>query len=216
MAVPPRPSRPQPKSAISAILAGVFLVTATLGFPDSAAAETPATFIENLGGKAIGALENEELTAEQRLKAFRAILESGFDIDGMGRFVLGRHWRTASPAERGEYLTLFRERVLQTFAARLGNFSGEDFKIITTRPQAAGITVVESSLALPPLPPIGVNWSVRGPGPDFKVVDVVVQGVSEIQTQRNGFSAAIECSRDGLQALLAQLRRNPTATPVCN
>ena len=150
------------------------------------------------------------------MKAFQAVLNAGFDIDGMGRFVLGRYWRTASEAEREEYMALFRERVIQTFAARLGNFTGQDFKVIDSRPQSANITVVGSTLTLLPLPPIGVDWHVRGAEPDFKVVDVVVQGVSEIQTQRNSFSAAIQCSRDGLQALLVQLRENPTATPVCS
>lgn len=195
--------------------AAAFLVLALLAWPLAAAGETPSSFIERLGGDAIGALENDELTTEQRMEAFQAVLEAGFDIDGMGRFVLGRYWRTAGEAERDEYMALFRERVIQTFAARLGSFTGQDFKVTGSRPQSAGVTVVESTLTLLPLPPIGVNWHVRGADPDFKVVDVVVQGVSEVQTQRNSFSAAIQCSRDGLQALLAQLRQNPTATPVC-
>ncbi len=198
-----------------AALAAAFLVTALWGLPESAAAETPSAFIERLGADAIGALENDDLTAEQRMKAFQAVLDTGFDIDGMGRFVLGRHWRTASEPDREEYKVLFRDRVIQTFAARLGNFTGQDFKVVGSRPQSADLTVVESTLTLLPLPPIGVDWHVRGQEPDFKVVDVFVQGVSEIQTQRNSFSAAIECSRDGLRALLAQLRQNPTATPVC-
>lgn len=202
--------------AFGAAFTGAFLAMALLGMPGGAAAETPSSFIERLGGDAIGALENDELTAEQRMEAFQAVLDGGFDIDGMGRFVLGRYWRTASEAEREEYMALFRERVIQTFAARLGNFTGQDFKVIDSRPQSADVTVVESTLTLLPLPPIGVDWHVRGAEPDFKVVDVVVQGVSEIQTQRNSFSAAIQCSRDGLQALLVQLRENPTATPVCS
>ncbi|MCH8187803.1 MAG: ABC transporter substrate-binding protein [Proteobacteria bacterium] len=205
-----------PARAFLAPFAGAFLILALLGLPGGAAAETPSSFIERLGGDAIGALENEELTAEQRMESFQAVLDAGFDIDGMGRFVLGRYWRTASQPERDEYMALFRERVILTFAARLGNFTGQDFKIIDSRPQSADVTVVESTLTLMPLPPIGVDWHVRGTEPDFKVVDVIVQGLSEIQTQRNSFSAAIQCSRDGLQALLAQLRQNPTATPVCS
>lgn len=209
-------SRAFPARAFRAAFAGAFLVATLLALPGGAAAESPLSFIERLGGDAIGALENAELTAEQRMDAFQAVLDTGFDIDGMGRFVLGRYWRTASPSERDEYMVLFRERVIQTFAARLGNFTGQDFKVIDARPQSADVTVVGSTLTLLPLPPIGVDWHVRGPEPDFKVVDVIVQGVSEIQTQRNSFSAAIQCSRDGLQALLVQLRANPTATPVCS
>lgn len=199
-----------------AAFAGALLLLALLAWPRGAAAETPASFIERLGADAIGALENDELSAAQQMQAFQAVLNAGFDIDGMGRFVLGRYWRTASESDRDEYMALFRERVIQTFAARLGNFTGQDFKVVDSRPQSADVTVVGSTLTLLPLPPIGVDWHVRGSEPDFKVVDVVVQGVSEIQTQRNSFSAAIQCSRDGLKALLVQLRESPTATPVCS
>lgn len=192
-----------------------FLVLALLALPRVVNAETPSMFIERLGGDALSALEQEEFTNEQRMEIFRRVLNAGFDIDAMGRFVLGRHWRNANQVERVEYMSLFHLRVMQTFASRLGNFSGEDFKVIDSREQSADVTVVGSSLALPPLPPIRVDWHVRGQEPEFKVVDVVVQGVSEVQTQRNGFSAAIQCSPDGLQALLAQLRQNPATMPVC-
>ena len=206
----------QRSGVFRAAFAGALLLLALLAWPRGATAETPASFIERLGADAIGALENDELSAAQQMEAFQAVLDVGFDIDGMGRFVLGRYWRTASESDRDEYMALFRERVIQTFAARLGNFTGQDFKVVDSRPQSADVTVVESTLTLLPLPPIGVDWHVRGSEPDFKVVDVVVQGVSEIQTQRNSFSAAIQCSRDGLRALLAQLRQSPTATPVCS
>ena len=181
----------------------------------AAAAETPAAFIERLGGDALGALQNSELTTDQRMEAFQVVLDAGFYIDAMGRFVLGRYWRTASQPEREEYMALFRERVVQIFAGRLGMFSGEDFKVTDSRQQSADITVVESTLTLLPLPPIGVDWHVRGQEPDFKVIDVVVQGLSETQTQRNSFSSAIQCLPDGLHGLLAQLRESPTATPAC-
>lgn len=197
------------------ILAVGLVVLSVLAGPRGAAAETPAAFIERLGGDALAALQNSELTTDQRMAAFKAVLDAGFDIDAMGRFVLGRYWRTASPPERDEYMALFRERVVQIFAGRLGMFSGEDFKVLDSRQQSADVTVVESTLTLLPLPPIGVDWHVRGQEPGFKVIDVVVQGLSETQTQRNSFSSAIQCVPNGLEGLLAQLRESPTATPAC-
>ena len=201
----------QPFFAIAMGLVCLLLVAT----PRAAGAETPAAFIERLGGDALGALQNSELTTDQRMAAFKVVLDAGFDIDAMGRFVLGRYWRTASQPEREEYMALFRERVIRIFAGRLGMFSGEDFKVTDSRQQSADITVVESTLTLLPLPPIGVDWHVRGQEADFKVIDVVVQGLSETQTQRNSFSSAIQCLPDGLEGLLAQLRESPTATPAC-
>ena len=81
------------RSIARSSLAALWLA-ATVGF-GPAAAETPAEFIERLGHDAISALQNPDLTTDQRSEAFRRILEEGFDMEAMGRFVLGRYWRTA-------------------------------------------------------------------------------------------------------------------------
>ena len=60
-----------------------------------AAAEKPGEFIERLADDAIAALENPDLTTDRQSEAFRRVLEGGFDIEAMGRFVLDRYWRTA-------------------------------------------------------------------------------------------------------------------------
>ena len=192
----------------------VFAATVLLRAP-VASAETPVTFVERLGSDALDVLDNEDLTKDQRMDAFLRVLDAGFDIDAMGRFVLGRYWRTANEMERKEYLMLFRERVARLFASRLGRFNGEGFKVIDSRAQSVNLTVVASQLLLPPLPPISVDWHVRRRGGDYRIIDVVVQGISETQTQRNSFANAIVCSENGLRALLDQLRRNAAAPPTC-
>ena len=97
----------QPFGAIAMGLV-CFLLVAT---PRAAAdAETPAAFIERLGGDALGALQNSELTTDQRMEAFQVGLDAGFDIDAMGRFVLGRYWRTEPAGARGIYGPVPRAR----------------------------------------------------------------------------------------------------------
>ena len=92
----------QPLFAIAMGLVCLLLVAT----PRGAAAETPAAFIERLGGDALGALQNSELTTDQRMAAFKVVLDAGFDIDAMGRFVLGRYWRTASEPEREDFVII--------------------------------------------------------------------------------------------------------------
>ena len=45
---------------------------------------------------------------EQRLARFRQLFHNDFDVPGIGRFVLGRYWRTASPQEQQEFLSYGR------------------------------------------------------------------------------------------------------------
>ena len=201
------------RSIARSSLAALWLA-ATVAF-GQAAAETPAAFIERLGNDAIGALQNPNLTTDQRSEAFRRILEEGFDMEAMGRFVLGRHWRAASEMERQEYLALFRERIFRIFESRLSQFSGEAVKVLGVTPRSSDVTVVKTELTLMPFPPIQVDWHVATTSDIHKVIDVFVQGVSETMTHRNSFGATIQCLGKGLEGLLVVLRENVAAQTSC-
>ena len=189
-------------------------LAATVAF-GQAAAETPAAFIERLGHDAFGALQYPDLTPDQRSEAFRRVLEEGFDMEAMGRFVLGRYWRTASDLERQEYLALFRERFVRIFESWLSQFTGEAVNVLRVTARSSDVTVVETELALVPFPPIQVDWHVTATGDTQKVTDVVVQGVSEAMTNRDSFGTTIQCLGKGLEGLLAVLRENVAVQTSC-
>ncbi|HZA66620.1 MAG TPA: ABC transporter substrate-binding protein, partial [Geminicoccaceae bacterium] len=106
------------------------------------------------------------------------------DLDLVARLILGRHWRSASDAQRQEYLELFRDYALANLASKLHLYQGQSFEV-------TGAKVVSDNDAL-------------------VVIDVIVAGVSLIVTLRSEFSAVIE--RQGFDGLLAELRQRITDT----
>ncbi len=72
----------------------------------------PGAFVKQLGDDVIAVLAEAGYDAEQRGTRYRELLDRGFAIDTIARFVLGRHWRAATQTQRSEYLVLFREFVL--------------------------------------------------------------------------------------------------------
>ena len=51
-----------------------------------------------------------------------------------------------------------------------------------------------------------VDWRVRNKGGSYKVVDIVVEGVSMSQTQRADFASVIQRGGGGIEPLLVHLR----------
>ena len=92
------------RSLAAAALAAAVLLSA-LGAQRAAASDDPAlTFIQGLGDQAISVLKDKaNTTFEEREAAFREVMVEGFDIPIVSRFVLGRHWKTASKEQRKEY-----------------------------------------------------------------------------------------------------------------
>ncbi len=175
-----------------------------LAAPRQATAQDPSDFVNSLGEQAIQVLA-PDVSAAQRLSRFRALLSSQFDVSGIGRFVLGRYWRTATPQEQQEFLALFQEYVARAYSARLGGFGGEPFRVTGAHPGGAE-TVVNSEIVLAS-GPIGIDWYLANEGGRYKITDVYIAGISMKVTQRDEFAAVIQRSGGRVDGLLSQLRQ---------
>ena len=125
-----------------------------------------ATFISDLTDVAIAGLTKKDIPLEQRAQEFRAIFTKNFDVPAIGRFALGRYWRTANEDKKAEYLKLFEDFIVGTYAARFGDYSGEKIKINGTRLGDEGEVTVFTELqrAGGSGPPYKVDWRLRREG----------------------------------------------------
>jgi phospholipid transport system substrate-binding protein len=105
-----------------------------------------------------------------------------------------------------EYLELFRAFALDNLASRLHVYDGQDFEIVGAQAVNERDAVVATRVTGGGRPPLKVDWRVRElDDGDLVAIDVIVEGISLIVTQRSEFSSVIE--RRGMDGLLAELRQ---------
>ena len=172
----------------------------------------PSAFLKALAAEAIDVLSDDSLSDVQRETEFRRLFAAGFDVDRISRFVRGRHWRTASDQERAEYRTLFENFIIDTYARRLGGYSGETLAVGAARLSKKGRAIVSSRLNRPDGPPVKVAWRLRGGDKGWLIFDIVVEGVSMALTQRSEFASIINNNGGQIEALLQALRGNTSRT----
>lgn len=139
------------------------------------------------------------------------VIEQQTDLSLLARLVLGRHWRQASTTQRDEYQTLFRSFVLQTFVKRVRRYAGPNlgtvddrFEIITSRDVSKRDVLVNSRVLPPSSPPLRVDWRLRRRAEEPVIIDLIVEGVSLLVTQRSEFAAVVE--HVGMDGLISELR----------
>lgn len=174
--------------------------------------DASAGFIDGLANRAINTLTDTEITPEQRRDAFRALFREGFAVNGIARFVAGRYWRRAPEAEREEYLTLFEDVIVNTWADRFSQYSGQKFEVkgatdATPNNSSESVALVESLFFTSPTTPVRIEWRVASKGDLFKIVDVKLEGISMATTQRDEFNAVVSKSGRKLSSLIEELRR---------
>lgn len=164
-------------------------------------------FVRSTAEKGLTFLSNPESTQDQKKKEFRKLLDNSFDLNVIGRFALGKYWNSATPAQQNQYLDLFRKMVVEVYARRFGDYKGQKFEVKSARSIGKTDSLVSSQIIqVNGSEPITVDWRVRKTGDSYKVVDVLVAGVSMSVTQRSDFSSVIQRGGGNVDVLIAYLK----------
>jgi len=194
-------------SRLTAMTVALIVVVCVAGNARSAEADTPALFLEGFGNQAIKLLAETAPGEAKREAEMRRLLNEGFDIEFIGRFVLSRFWRSASDAERAEFRQLFEDYLIAAYGRRFGTYSGERFVIGQTFPQDDERAVVRSDVVRPSGDTMTVDWRVQRREGKWRVVDIMVEGVSMMVTQRSEFTALLQRENGSIAALNQRLRQ---------
>jgi phospholipid transport system substrate-binding protein len=169
-------------------------------------ADAARDMIQSVGVQVLAILRDQGLDNQQKFERLVALLDGPIDLEIIARLILGRHWRSATEGQRTEYLQLFRAFALDNLASRLHVYDGQDFEIVGAQAVSERDAVVATRVTGGGRQPLKVDWRVRELDEGGLVaIDVIVEGVSLIVTQRSEFSAVIE--RQGMDGLLAELRQ---------
>ena len=178
----------------------------------AADAEDARALIETVGDDVLAILENESFTDEEKFEELVDLLEGPIDLELVGRLILARHWRTASEEQRAEYLDLFRAYTLDSLASKLHLYQGQEFEITSARMVSERDALVTTRILSESRPPLQVDWRLRRTDGRLVAIDVIVENVSLIVTQRSEFGSVVE--RRGMDGLLAELRERVGAAPA--
>ena len=167
-----------------------------------------ATFVKQAGVD-LAAVVAGSTSPEDKQQRLSAYLERVVDEDGVGRFCLGRYWQTATPAQRAEFLRLFRLALLRGVVTRLGSYQAGATKVVVNPPvqKPDGIyvpTIVQRSGESP----VNITWLVTtDTAGGMRIADVVAEGMSLRQTQRSDYSSFLSRNGGEVGTLIEALKR---------
>ncbi|MBA3487242.1 MAG: ABC transporter substrate-binding protein [Lysobacter sp.] len=116
-----------------------------------------------------------------------------FDREYAGRLVLGRHGRGASDADVGLFADALSDNLMRRYGASLLEFNTElKVRVKSETPLRGGsIVKVSTEMLRQGGEPIPVDYLMRKVGNNWKAFDVMVEGVSFVQTFRNQFDTPL-------------------------
>jgi len=172
----------------------VAVLLAGLGLARAEEPQSAAGFVDGLVSDALVVIKDEGLSDQDRQARFEALLQRGFDMPRIARYVLGRYWTTASDNERQAFAQLFQRWVVQTYASRFRGYSGEQMKVVGARDEGDGTLVTTEITSPSGAPPVKLDWRVAHRDGAYHVLDIDVEGVSMALTEREEIASVIQRS----------------------
>jgi phospholipid transport system substrate-binding protein len=140
------------------------------------------------------------------------------DFLALSQWVLGRHWRNATPEQRRVFADEFRELLIRTYLASVtrSGYQDQTIRYLPLRKnEDTRKVVVEAQIEQPQGPVVHVQFRMLSRNAVWKIYDVVIEGVSLVATHRSSFSSIInEMGIDGLIATLEQRNKDVAGAHV--
>jgi phospholipid transport system substrate-binding protein len=141
--------------------------------------------------------------ADERRKRLEQVVGDRFDYQEMSRRALGAPWNTLSDKDKQEFVGLFQTLLTSSYADKVETYSGEGVQYLNERVEKDFAEV--RTKVLTGKTEIPLDYRLLNKGTDWRVYDVVVDGVSLVSNYRGQFSKILRSST--FADLVDQLRK---------
>ena len=190
-----------------AALPVLLLVALALPPKSVAAATDQATLLSDVSSRVLQLIDDKQRPDAERAQDFTKLVDETFDVPKIARFVLGQNWRTASDEEKQQFGDAFKTYLIQVYWSRFNQYNGQSFKVTGQKAQSDVLTVVNTQIVQPSGPLVKVDWTVNKAGDSYKIIDVSIEGVSQVLTYRQEFASILAQNDGHVSALIAELNK---------
>ena len=192
-------------ASIVILLAPPALAAAATADP---AAATPMAVVKVAVNQALKIFRDQKTPLPQRRRQMRDLLAAHFDFNDMARSVLGTHWKGLPEDQRKQFVELFTAYVEYDFLNKIQAYRDLSFQFLKQITTAPGYAQVDTRVEQPGKDPATMNFALKQASPDWKVTDVMINGLSLVGGNRTQFGLVID--NLGIDALMSDLRNKRT------
>jgi phospholipid transport system substrate-binding protein len=160
----------------------------------------------------LAVLRDESRPTEDRIRSLEQIVYGRFDLYVMSRLVLARNWKRFSEEQKKQYVEEFKKYLTNSYGNRIERYDQQEVEIVGEREEPRGDVVVQTKILGGEFEGASVDYRLRKQESDWRVIDVVIEGISMVSNYRDQFKSIV--SSGGPELLLEKLREKNAAGMV--
>ncbi len=194
------------RRAALGLLAGSATVLALPRVALALTAQQATSLVQSLSDEVM-AIVNSGRSEAQVLSQFEQIFNRYADVMVIARSVLGAPWRQATNAQKSAFVTAFRGYAARKYGKQFRQFRGATISVNRASDQGNKGVLVQSTVNRPGAAPYAVDWQVSDRSGSGKLINLYIEGISMLSTERSEVQAILSSKRNDIDALIADLNR---------
>lgn len=191
------------------LLAGFFALAAILPAHAEVSVEEQQSrraLASRMATVTLSILQDHKKDLAGREELLRRSFTNVMDTEWIAKFVLGNHWRTANEEQRARYAELYKTFITNVYVKNYAQSSERkitDIKIMGITDADDERFTTRTQLMLSTGENLSVDYMAHKKDKGYKIVDVVIEGVSLLNSHRAEFGRL--AASKGVDAVIAKL-----------
>lgn len=177
--------------------------------------DDPTEMVSVLSTELIKAMNEQRAELEsspEKVKAFAGIYVLPYiDTAKMARYVMGKHWRTATEAQQSEFMAAFSNTLIRSYSQSLLKLNIESVKVINAQEEQPGRVTVPSVVVQADGNKTDVIYRayLDKKSKKWMLYDVSIEGISMLLNYRKSYDS--EFSKQGIDAVIVDMKAKNSA-----
>ena len=187
----------------------MLLMLVTAPWFASAEEKTPHEIIQLTSIEVLTSLKNDANAIKDNPNKINELVDEIIlpicDLERMGKYILAKHWKTATEEQREAFVTEFKQMLVRNYGKHLAEYSNATVTVIPEKANEEKLyqivsTKLDTSIRSKPFQ---VDYVFRVTEKSSKIVDVRVERMSILKTFRTVFTK--EIAETSLEALIERI-----------
>jgi len=184
-----------------------------LGFALMAKAQeqSPEQLVQKITDDILASIKSDK---QKALKLAEEKVLPYIDFEESTRLAVGRAWAQATPEQKKRLVSEFRNMLVRTYSNAIEGYEGQTLKVLPSRGKQdqKDEATVRTQFVRAGGKPLPIEFQMHKAGPQWKVYDITVEGVSLVLTYRSEFDAVVK--QEGIDGLIKRLTQKNTPAKI--
>lgn len=185
---------------------GVLLIGQIALAKDIKTTQEMSSFVNTNAQKVITVLERKSSDAEKKQALYNLFCDI-VDYEWMGKFVIAKNWKTLNAEQQRRYMEAYKGYLSNLYTKRFVEYNNQEYEILDVndigRDHFAITTEISESDGNGKT--FKVVYRVRKFAGTIKIIDIIGEGISLLNTQRSSFSSIME--KNDIALLIKELNK---------